>query len=155
MANILIVDDQPYVRELLSEELAHEGYGIESVGDAQSIWGHLKDSRPDVVLLDLYLDGFEGCDVLRDIKSKEPNLPVLILSAYDSFEEDPRLSQADGYVIKSFVALDKLKQKIADVLESNTGNHRNSYTKMEERTMSPPSQPNAQTTKNQCLGGVK
>jgi DNA-binding response OmpR family regulator len=153
MANILIVDDQPYVRELLSEELAHEGYGIESVGDAQSIWGHLKDFRPDVVLLDLYLDGFEGWDVLGDIKRKEPKLPVLILTAYDSFEEDPRLSEADGYVIKSFVALDKLKQKIADVLESNTGDHRANYTKMEEGTMSPTSQPDAPTTKIQCSGG--
>ena len=149
MANILIVDDQPYVREFLSEELAHEGYRIESVGDAQSIWRHLKDSRPDVVLLDLYLNGFEGWDVLCDIKRKEPKLPVLILTAYDSFEEDPRLSEADGYVIKSFDALDKLKQKIAGVLESNTGEHRASYIKMEERTMSPPSQTNAQTTKNQ------
>ena len=155
MANILIVDDQPYVRELLSEELAHEGYRIESVGDAQSIWGHLKDFRPDVVLLDLYLDGFEGWDVLCDIKRKKPKLPVLILTAYDSFEEDPRLSQADGYVIKSFVVFDKLKQKITEILERNTGDYRDSYTKMEERAISPPPQPNAQTTKNQCSGGVK
>ena len=116
MANILIIDDQAYVREFLSEELGHAGYRVSSVGDAESIWGYIIDSRPDLVLLDLYLDGFEGWEVLRDIKRKHLNLPVLIVTAYDSFADDPRLSQADGYMIKSFVALDELKQKIADVL---------------------------------------
>jgi len=116
MANILIVDDQPSFRELLSEELTHEGYRVSSIGDAESIHGHLRDSRPDLVLLDLCLDGFEGWEVLRVIKKKDPNLPVLIVTAYDSFVDDPRVSQADGYVVKSFVALDELKQKIVDVL---------------------------------------
>jgi len=116
MASILIVDDQPYVRELLSEELSYEGYRVASVGDTKSIWGHLKNSTPDLVLLDLYLNGFEGFDILGEIKKVQPDLPVLIVTAYDSFEQDPRLSQADGYVIKSFVALGELKQKIADIL---------------------------------------
>ena len=122
MTSILIVDDQPHVREFLSEALAQEGYRTTSIGDAESIWGQLKESRPDVVLLDLYLGGFKGWDILHDIKKKEPDLPVLILTAYDNFQEDPRLSQANGYVIKSFVALDKLKLKIADVLEWKAGN---------------------------------
>ena len=132
MAHVLIVDDQPYVRKFLSEELARDGYGTETTGDPDSIWGHLTNWRPDVVLLDLYLDGFKGWDILSDIKRIAPDLPVLILTAYDTFEHDPRLSLADGYVVKSFVDLDKLKEKIADVLERKTGNQRVSYTKMME-----------------------
>lgn len=116
MANILIVDDQPHLQELFSEELVDEGHRAVSVSDAESVKGYLKDSKPDLILLDLYLNGFEGWDVLRDIKSKYPHLPVLIVTAYDSYVDDPRLSQADGYIIKSFVALDRLKQKIAEVL---------------------------------------
>ncbi|MBW1803049.1 MAG: response regulator [Deltaproteobacteria bacterium] len=134
MAHVLIVDDQPYVREFLSEELAHDGYRTETIGDPDLIWGNLTHWRPDVVLLDLYLDGFKGWDILRDIKKKAPDLPVLILTAYDTFEEDPRLSQADGYVIKSFVDLDKLKEKIADVLERRGGNPGAGSTKIMERT---------------------
>ena len=134
MAHVLIVDDQPYVREFLSEELAHDGYRTETIGNPDSIWGHLAHWRPDVVLLDLYLDGFKGWDILRDIKKKDPDLPVLILTAYDTFEEDPRLSQADGYVIKSFVDLDKLKEKIAGVLEQRGGNPGAVSTKMMEIT---------------------
>jgi len=115
MAKILIVDDQACVRELLSEELISEGYGVATAGDAESISGHLRFSRPDLVLLDLYLDGCNGIGVLGDIKRQHPDLPVIIFTAYDSYREDPRLSQADGYIIKSTV-LDELKGKIADVL---------------------------------------
>jgi two-component system response regulator (stage 0 sporulation protein F) len=120
MSNILIVDDQPCVRELLSEMLTREGYRVASVGDIQSMWRHLRDSPPDLVLLDLYLNGSKGWDVLRDIKSIDPNLPVLIVTAYDSYVNDPRLSQAAGYIIKSFSAFDELKEKIAEVLKNGS-----------------------------------
>ena len=117
MTHILLIDDQPYVGKFLSEELDHEGCRVTSVGDAESAKRYLKDSRPDLVLLDLYLDGFEGWEVLRNIKTIDQSLPVFIWSAYDSFREDPRLSQADGYVIKSFGCLDELKERIADILD--------------------------------------
>ncbi|MCK4391187.1 MAG: response regulator [Desulfobacterales bacterium] len=115
MAKILIVDDQACVRELLSEELISEGYRVATAGDAESVSGHLRFLQPDLVLLDLYLDGPEGFGVLGDIKRQKPDLPVIIFTAYDSYVDDPRVSQADGYVIKG-VALDELKRKIADVL---------------------------------------
>ena len=120
MSSILIVDDQPHVRELLSEILTHEGYQVASVGDVQSMWRHLRDSPPDLVLLDLYLNGSKGWDVLRDIKSIDPNLPVLIVTGYDSYVNDPRLSQAAGYIIKSISAFDELKEKIAEVLKNGS-----------------------------------
>jgi len=116
MASILIIDDQPYIQELFSQELMNEGYGVVSAGDAESAKVYVENSKPDLVLLDLYLNGLEGWDVLHDIKSKDPHLPVLIVTAYDTYADDPRLSQADGYVVKSFVHIDELKQKIANVL---------------------------------------
>ena len=116
MASILIIDDQPYIQELFSQELMNEGYGVVSAGDAESAKVYVENSKPDLVLLDLYLNGLEGWDVLHDIKSKDPHLPVLIVTAYDTYADDPRLSQADGYMVKSFVHLDELKQKIANVL---------------------------------------
>jgi two-component system response regulator (stage 0 sporulation protein F) len=115
MAKILIVDDQPCVREIYAEELISEGYQVVTARDAESIEGHLRFSRPDLVLLDLYLDGLNGIRVLEDIKRKRPNLPVIIVTAYDSFREDPRLSAAAAYVIKS-IFFDELKEKVADVL---------------------------------------
>lgn len=115
MPKILIVDDHQIVRELLAEELIDEGYRVVSTGDAESVIGRLRSSRPDLVLIDVYLDGADRWDVIPHIKSQNPRLPVIIFTAYDRFVDDPRLSMADGYAIKS-VCLDELKQKIADVL---------------------------------------
>ena len=116
MANILIIDDQLWVREFLVEELTCEGYQVGAIGDVKSILENLTVSLPDLVLLDLYLDGTDGFGVLSDIKRRKPRLPIIIFTAYDTYVDDPRLSQADGYVIKSF-RLDELKQKVADVLK--------------------------------------
>ncbi len=114
MPTILVVDDQSCVRELISEELTDEGYQVDAVGDAASAKAYIRLMRPDLVLLDLYLDGQDGWDVLRDIKGQHPRLPVIIVTAYDSFQDDPRLSQADGYVIKS-ADFSNLKKAVFEV----------------------------------------
>jgi DNA-binding response OmpR family regulator len=119
MAEILVVDDQPYIGELLADELADEGHHVTCVQDADYLMSFLEESRPDVVLLDLYLEGFEGWNLLDKIKRYDPSLPVLILSAYDSFADDPRLAEADGYVIKD-INTDQLKQKIHENLAKSS-----------------------------------
>ena len=115
MASILIVDDQACVRQLLTAELTLEGYCAASVGDTESVISHILSCRPDLVLLDLCLDGLEGFSLFDDIKRQNPDLPVIIYTAYDSYAGDPHLSQADGYVIKS-IDHGELKQKVAEVL---------------------------------------
>ena len=119
MANILIVDDQPYIAELLKEELAVNGHHLTCLGDSDHLMSFLEESRPDIVLLDLYLEGFEGWDLLKKIKRHDPSVPVLIVSAYDTFVNDPRLAQADGYVIKD-INTKHLKQKIYENLTASS-----------------------------------
>lgn len=116
MSNILIVDDQPHLRELLSQELIDEGHKVFDTGNADCVLEYVDHSKPDVVLLDLYLNGFEGWEILHDIKARYPHIPVLIVTAYDCYMNDPRVSQADGYIVKKFDALDALKNKITKVL---------------------------------------
>jgi two-component SAPR family response regulator len=68
------------------------------------------------VILDLYLNGFRGWDLLDEIKGNFPNLPILIVTAYDTYAEDARLSKADGYIIKNLDGIKRLKRKIAHIL---------------------------------------
>ncbi|MBW2100815.1 MAG: response regulator [Deltaproteobacteria bacterium] len=96
MANILMVNDRTYIRDFISKELAHEEYRVVSVGDSKAIWKHIKNSQADLVLLDLYMDN--SWQVLHDIKTKDPNLPVLI------------------YVLKSFEDIERIKKSIAEVI---------------------------------------
>jgi len=115
VANVLIVDEQPCVREFISEELICAGHQATGVGTAESLMVHLRSKHFDLVLLDLYLDGPNGFELLGDIKREYPALPVIIVTAYDNFADDPRLSGASGYVLKS-TDLSELKQRVDDVI---------------------------------------
>lgn len=110
MANILIIDDKIH-----SEDLPMEGHHVTYVEELGDVMEELRSYRPDIVLLDLYFEGFEGWALLHRIKLKSPHLPVLIVTAYDNFIGDFRLAQADGYVIKD-VFTDKLQKKVEEVL---------------------------------------
>lgn len=123
MKEILVIDDQPCVRDLIAEELSDEGYQVNGIEDAAEVGKHLTADRPDLVLLDLYLQGFEGWDVLKTIKKQKPHVPVIIFTAYDSFCKDPRSALADDYVIKSFNAFAPLKKKIEILLSKAGGSH--------------------------------
>jgi len=120
MANILIVDDQEWTKDLCREGLAGESYRIEVTDDIDSVSKNILSFKPNIVFLNLYLKhGFLVWDVLRNIKIQEPNLPVLIIAPYHNYLFDHRLSQADGYLLKSHSAADELKQKISALLENN------------------------------------
>ena len=120
MANILIIDDQEWTKDLCREGLAGESYRIEVTDDIDSVSKNILSFKPNIVFLNLYLKhGFLVWDVLRNIKIQEPNLPVLIIAPYHNYLFDHRLSQADGYLLKSHSAADELKQKISALLENN------------------------------------
>ena len=116
MAKILILNDQPYIRELLSEALTYEGLEIVSVGDIELMWECFRKSPPDLVLLDLYLYGMMSWKTFLDIKQKFPKIPVLFITAYESLSEDLSFLLKDVTVINIFFAFDKLKRKIIEIL---------------------------------------
>ena len=116
MLHILIVDDQPYLCELFQHELLEDNCHIIGTGNTESIKRYLEDSMPDIVLLEISLHGFEGWDVLHYIKIKYPDLPILIVTSYDNYPDDPRAYEADGYLVKDFMHLKVLKEKIANIL---------------------------------------
>jgi len=122
MANILIVDNQKWVVDLCREGLEDKGHTVSVTDDVALVLKNVSSFKSNIVLLNLYLKhGFLVWDVLRDIKIQDPNLPVLIITVYDNFLFDSRLSQADGYLIKSPTAADELRQKISTLLNQQSG----------------------------------
>jgi len=117
MANILIIDDQAWVKDLYREGLAGEGYNVSTTDDVESVMKNILSFNPHIVLLNQYLKhGFLVWDVLQGIKIQHPNLPVLIVTTHDTHLFDPHLSQADGYLVKSHTAADELREKISNLL---------------------------------------
>ena len=118
MANILIVDDQKWVKDLCLEALSTEKYQISTTADVNTVRKNISSLKPDLVLLNLYLKhGFNCWDVLKDIKSQNPNLPVLMITAHEKCLFDSRLSYANGYVIDGCFAREDIQHKISAALQ--------------------------------------
>jgi DNA-binding response OmpR family regulator len=101
--SILIVEDEPALRDTLSYNLKKDGFAVEAVGDGRSALESARRLKPDLIVLDLMLpeiDGFEVCRILR----KEMITPILMLTARD--DEIDRVVGlevgADDYLTKPF-----------------------------------------------------
>jgi CheY-like chemotaxis protein len=116
MVHILIVDDRSYLCELFPHELMGENCRITCASNKESVKRCLAGSMPDMVLLEISLHGFEGWEVLHYIKTANPHLPVFIVTSYDNYPNDPRAGEADGYMLKDFIHLELLKEKITRAL---------------------------------------
>lgn len=121
MANILIIDDQAWIKDLCRKGLADENYNVSTTDNIKAVTKDILSFKPNVVLLNQYLKhGFLVWDVLKEIKLHDPELPVLIVTIHDTHLDCPQLSMADGYVVKSHTAAEELRQKISNLLSSRS-----------------------------------
>jgi two-component system, NarL family, invasion response regulator UvrY len=112
MIKVLIADDHPVVRRGVREILSDEpDLEILETADAQEASRLIENQTLDFVVLDLDMPGKHGLDLLKEIKRKRPNLPVLILSVYPEEQFAVRLLKAgaSGFVSKQAAADDLVK----------------------------------------------
>jgi DNA-binding response OmpR family regulator len=82
MAHILVVDDDPAIRQLLADLLEMDGHGVRFAADGLAAVKALDVLRPDCVVLDVMMPGLDGYEVLRRIRSQEGEpVPVIMLTA--------------------------------------------------------------------------
>jgi len=117
MAKILIVDDEEHIRYLYSEELSESGYEVITADSGYKLMERIEKEKPDLIVLDIKMVGYDGLDLLQDIRNNFYDLPVVLCTAYDTFKRDMKSIAADFYVIKSF-DLTELKSKVAMALEA-------------------------------------
>ena len=113
---ILIVDDEPTLRETLAEVLDADGFRVVTAADGREALTRFRDDRPDLVVLDLMLPELPGIEVCRIIR-RESVVPILMLTAKNS-EIDKVLGLelgADDYVTKPF-SLRELSARIRALL---------------------------------------
>ncbi len=116
-AHILIVEDDPAIREGLELNLSLEGHHCETAADGEQAISALERHAVDLVLLDVMLPGRNGFEVLRIIRANRPELPVLLLTARAE-EADKILGLelgADDYIVKPF-GLGELRARIRAAL---------------------------------------
>jgi len=85
---ILIVDDERDIRELVAGVLGDEGYACRTAADSNEAIAAIDERRPSLVLLDVWLHGspMDGLELLDAIKTREPNLPVIIFSGHGNID---------------------------------------------------------------------
>src|SRR6266550_1713986 len=100
---ILVVDDEPMVRNLLKRLLALEGYAVLEAEDGPAAIDLVRANKPDLVLLDVMLPSRDGLDVLSELR-RTTNVPVILVTARgDDADRVVGLKMgADDYVVKPF-----------------------------------------------------
>ena len=88
MARILVVDDEESVRELLCTVLSRKGHEVLLADGGQKGLDLFEKRRPQLTILDLHMPELHGIEVLRRIRSRDPQTPVIILTGYATVEAE-------------------------------------------------------------------
>ncbi len=117
--SILVVDDESEIREGLEMLLASEGYGVSSAGTGASGLAKLEEHPFDLLLLDVSLPDRNGIDLLREIRLRDPQLSVVLITAYGSIDMARAAfkSGAMDYITKPW-SNDELLAQVAQAVES-------------------------------------
>ncbi len=79
---VLVIDDDPGVRDYMEALVSRQGYRVFAVADGEQALQSLDDTRPDVVTLDVVLPGIDGLETLSRLKQRIPDIPVVMLSGH-------------------------------------------------------------------------
>ena len=96
-STIFVVDDNPSLRRVLVDLLKLNGYQAKGFPSGEAALEHLDERDPDVVLLDIRMDGLSGIELLEEIKSRKPNTACIVLTAHASREDAIKAINLDAF----------------------------------------------------------
>ena len=104
MSRIMVVDDDPYIRELLHELLKEEGFEVLDAADGLIALSKLECEKVDMMILDIMMPGMDGWKLCEEIRSCNSNLPILMLTAKGKTSQKVKgfTLGADDYLVKPF-----------------------------------------------------
>jgi len=116
-ARVLVVDDEPYITDLVATALRYEGFEVASAATGRTALTQVDAFRPDLIVLDVMLPDLDGFEVQRKLVDRGRRIPVLFLTARDATEDKVRglTIGGDDYVTKPF-SLEELVARIRTIL---------------------------------------
>ena len=121
-ARLVVVDDEPHIRELLATSLRFAGFEVHAAGDGNAAMRLARDVRPDLMVLDVMLPDMDGFTVTRRLREAGQHVPVLFLTARDETADKVAglTVGGDDYVTKPF-SLEEVVARIRAVLRRAGG----------------------------------
>jgi two-component system response regulator AtoC len=133
-AHVLVVDDEPLIRQSLRAALVQEGWSAEAAGSAQEAWDRFRQLRPDVVLLDLVLGGADGFELLRRMKQEAPETKVVIVTAHGSIQRAVAAIKQGAYdFIKKPFELEEITAAVRNAVRTSALEQRVEYLAEKDR----------------------
>ena len=139
MADILIVDDEADIRHLISDLLQDEGYVARTAHDADSAFAAIEQTAPDLIILDIWLQGsrMDGIEILKTVKRDNPGIPVVIISGHGNIEIAVAAVQQGAYdFIEKPFNMDQLMVVVGRALEASRLRRENAELKSQESVAS-------------------
>jgi len=116
--DLLVVDDERNIRTSLEGILRDEGYHVSSVGSAEEALDHVRQTPPDLVLLDVLLPGMDGIAALEEMKKLKSDLAVLMISGHGSIEMAVKATKLGAYdFIEKPLSLDRVVLTVRHALD--------------------------------------
>ena len=96
-ASILVADDDTAIRTVLNQALTRAGYDVRSTGNAATLWRWVSQGEGDLVITDVVMPDENAFDLLPRIKRVRPDLPIVVMSAQNTFMTAIRASERGAY----------------------------------------------------------
>ncbi len=116
MKKVLVADDEFSIRKLYERELRKEGYEVIFATNGQEAIQKVRESTPDVIVMDIRMPGMDGIEAMSRILEENNELPVIINTAFSSYKDNFLSWSADAYLTKS-ADLSELKGTIRNIID--------------------------------------
>jgi DNA-binding response OmpR family regulator len=122
--NILIIEDDSFLRDLISKKLSSAGFSVSEANDGESGLKKVKEEKPDLILLDLLLPSTDGFEVLSKVKADTDtsSIPIIVLSNLGQKEDVDRAMGlgANDYLIKAQFTPEEIIIKVREIFNGIT-----------------------------------
>jgi DNA-binding response OmpR family regulator len=136
--SVLVVDDEPMVREVLARYLEREGFAVETADDGEQALARIEEREPDVVLLDLMLPRLDGLEVFRRIRARSNPAVIMVTARGEETDRVVGLELgADDYIVKPFSPREVVARVRAVLRRSGAGSSRSGPLSFDELRIDP------------------
>lgn len=100
--HVLVIDDDPLIRAVLSDALSDKGYMVQTAANGLEGLHSIEQSQPALILLDMWMPELDGWGFARELRLREINIPIVVMTAARDARRWAREIDATGYLTKPF-----------------------------------------------------